>query len=154
MTNTYDGAVAAIREKARAAWSTTLLAVENETPPANPWPPIDPSTGNPAPWAFLEIEGTNGLPHAFGLPGSQLYRYDGLIRAYAYVPVNDGSDTARQYAVALAEIFRNQNFYNDGAGSYVWSQWPGPARIIGNDAGQGNAWGVSVTIPFLFYFRG
>jgi len=154
MPNTYDGACAAIRARLSANWTTTQIAFENEEPPANPWPPIDPNSGNSAPWAFLEIDGNAGILRAMGSPGDQLWQYTGLIWIYVYVPMNAGADLARQYAVSIGEIFRNKHFYDDGNGSYVWSQWPGPAKNIGNDAGQGNAWGVILEVDFIYFHRG
>ena len=149
----YAGAAAAMRQRLTANFTAIPVAMQNMAPPANPWPPIDPATGNPAPWAFMEVLPTTSAAYATGVPGDQTYRYLGLIHVHVFVPVDAGSEIAEGYAVAAGEVFRNQKFYDNGAGDYVRTLAP-DIDGGGSDADQGNTWRITMTVPFEYYHRG
>jgi len=148
MTATYDGAVAAIQQRMQANWAENVpVSYQNDQPPQEPWPPSDGS-----PFVYFEVLGTKSDIYAAGLPGSQLWRYLGLIHAHVFVPVNSGSALAQQYAREIGDIFRNKQFYNSIPPNFVWTLSPqtdggGPADDV---AGY---WRVTCTIPFQFYLQ-
>jgi hypothetical protein len=149
----YAGAVAAIRQRLTDNWNTTPIAFQNEAPPQEPWPPIDPVSGNPAPWVMLEVFNTVSEIHAFGAPGDKVWRYLGLIHVHVFVPVNYGAGVATGHAVTIGEIFRGAKFYDDGAGNYIRS-WAPSVDGGGSADDVGNTWRVTMTVPFEFFFRG
>lgn len=146
------GAMAAIEERLASNWTTTRIAYPNKIPD-QPWPPVDPATGANAPWVLVEVANTSSAPRAAGQPGNQFWLYHGLIAVHVYVPVNDGLATARQYATAIGEIFRNATFYDDTPGYQVSTVAP---RLDGGGPGDDDGvwYRVSVTIPFDYYHRG
>lgn len=145
----YAGAVAAIRARLEANWTTTPIAFQNE-----PFEePTDPNSGNPLPWVFLEVLGNNSELRGTGTPGDNIWLYVGHILVHVFVPVNSGDALAQQYAVAIGEIFRAQGFYNDGQGSIVRT-WAPRTDGGGTDADNGNWWRVTMTVGFEFLFRG
>ena len=157
----FAGAVAAIKATLAAGWvtngaPTTLIVYPNKQPDP-PFPPIDPSTGNPAPFLICEITGTTSDVYSFGVPGNRFFVNDGLIALHVLVPADEGADRARTLAVAAGEIFRAQVFYVDADGSYLRTRSPNPpdaggkAEIEGVQAG--NTFRVTVTIPFQFFLR-
>lgn len=149
----YAGAVAAIRQRLADNWTTTPIAFQNETPPTDPFPPIDPVTGNPAPWVMCEVIGTTSEIHAFGAPGNKVWRYLGLIHVHILVPVNYGADVAQGYAVTVGEIFRGAKFYDNGDGDYVRT-WSPMTDGGGSDADIANTWRLTMTVDFEYFHRG
>lgn len=158
----YAGAVAAIKARLAAQWvdgsgkPLTLVVYVNKQPEP-PFPPIDPSTGNPAPFLVCEVSGTKSDPYTFGNLGNRFFVYDGLIILHMLVPLDDGTDRAEQLAVNAGEIFRTATFYVDANGSYVRTIAPNPpdggsaAAIEGVQAGA--TFRVTVTIPFQYFHR-
>lgn len=144
----YAGAVAAIKQRMAANWTTTPIAFQNESPP----PDTDPNTGVPIPYVYFEVIGNTSDLRGMGKPGDHIWLYAGLIAAHVFVPVNSGTDLAQQYAVAIGEIFRAK-----GAGDFggidvrTWS----PRTDGGeSDADDGNWFRVTCRIPFEYLHRG
>lgn len=152
----YAGAVAAIKARLVANWTTTAIVYVNKQPEP-PFPPIDPVTGNPAPFLVCEVSGTKSDPYTFGDVGNRFFCYDGLIILHVLVPLDDGDERAQQLAVSAGEIFRAQTFYVDANGSYLRTIAPNPpdggsaADIEGVQAG--NTFRVTTSIPFQFFMR-
>lgn len=158
----YAGAVAAIKARLIEQWvdgsgnPKTLIVYVNKQPDP-PFPPIDPNTGNPAPFLVCEVSGTKSDPYTFGNVGNRFFVYDGLIILHVLVPIDEGTDRAEQLAVTAGEIFRAQTFYVDANGSYIRTIAPNPpdggsaANIEGVQAG--NTFRVTVSIPFFYYHR-
>ncbi len=152
----YAGAVAAIKARLVANWTQTLIVYVNKQPD-QPFPVIDPSTGNPAPFLVCEVAGTKSDPYSFGNLGNRFFCYDGLILLHILVPIDDGDARAQQLAVTAGEIFRAATFYVDANGSYIRTIAPNPpdggsaADIEGVQAG--NTFRVTVSIPFQYFHR-
>lgn len=158
----YAGAVAAIKARLAAQWvdgsgnPTTLVVYVNKQPEP-PFPPIDKTTGNPAPFLVCEVSGTKSDPYTFGNLGNRFFVYDGLIILHLLVPLDDGTSRAEQLAVTAGEIFRAATFYVDANGSYIQTLAPHPpdggsaAAIEGVQAGA--TFRVTVTIPFKYFHR-
>lgn len=153
----YAGAVQSIRDRLAENWQATRITYQNETP-ADPWPPtiidpIAPDMPRLAPFVHLEILSTDSQMRGAGVPGSQIWVYDGLIIVHVFVPNNSGSALATQYAVAIGEIFRAKVFYNFGDGCYVRTLAP---RVDGGgDADhEKNYYRVSMSVPFEYWHRG
>jgi hypothetical protein len=145
----YAGAVAAIRARLVANWTTTPIAFQNE----NFDPPTDPNDGASLPWVFLEVLGNTSEVRTFGLPGSHEWLYLGHILVHVFVPVNSGVESAQQYASEIGEIFRAKEFCNGDPGSAVRSWSP---RTDGGETSddEGNWFRVTMTCPFEFLYRG
>lgn len=143
----YAGAVAAIKARMAANWTTTPIVYQNAK---NEY---DPGANDQQPWVFFEVLGSSSGLRGVGMPGSHVWLYRGFIMAHVFVPVNSGTDTAQQYAVTIGEIFRAKEFYNDTPPACVrtWSpQTDGGA----DDSEDGKWWRVTCSIPFEFYYRG
>ena len=149
----YAGAVAAIRDRLAANWTTTPIAYQNLPFAA----PTDPNSGNPSPWVFLEVIGNGSDLRTVGQPGNHDWTYRGHILCHVYVPVNDGIETAHAHAVALGEIFRAKQFYDASPPSCVRTGYGGEGPRTdggGTDADDGNWFRVTMTCPFEYYHRG
>lgn len=158
----YAGAVAAIKARLVAQWvdgggNPKNLIVYVNKQPEPPFPPIDPMTGNPAPFLVCEVAGSSSDPYTFGNTGNRFFVYRGLILLHVLVPIDEGTDRAEQMAVSAAEIFRTATFYVDANGSYIRTMAPGPpdggsaANIEGVQAG--NSFRVTTATPFEFFLR-
>lgn len=79
-------------------WATTPLAFDNA--------PYSPHDGEP--WVRCQIFEEDVRRLNIGNPG--YHRVVGLIVLSIYVPVSTGTQLARTYADALAELFRDQQF--------------------------------------------
>jgi hypothetical protein len=161
----YSGAVAAIKARLASQWvdgsgnPKTLIVYVNKQPEP-PFPPIDPVTGNPAPFLVCEVIGTKSDVHTFGNAGNRFFLYDGLIILHMIVPIDEGTDRAEQLVGAAAEIFRSSTFYQDANGSYVRTIAPNPSdgglgrKLMYLEGVQAGAdFGVTVTIPFQYFHR-
>lgn len=149
-TSTLAGAMAAIEARLTANWTTTRIAFPNEEPAA-PWPPVR-DNGSLAPWVYAEVDCDDAEIRAFGTPQNQTVIDKGLIRLTLFVPKDEGRVDARAYAVALGEIFRQQQFYADEAGVCVRTLTPRPdGGIAVSD--DGNWFTMTTTIDFEFYHR-
>lgn len=149
----YAGAVAAIKARLAANWSTTPIAGQNEDPPQDPWPPVD-GDGKPTAWVYLEVVANGSQQRAWGMPGAQQWLYQGHILVHVFVPAQSGHATAQTYATAIGEIFRSKAFYRDeaaGAEVRTFGPWTDGGAI---DPDQGAWFRVTVTCPFEFYYRG
>jgi hypothetical protein len=169
----YAGAVAAIKARLVAQWvpiyielapvwtmepiiTTTPIVYVNKQPD-QPFPPIDPATGNPVPFLVCEVAGIKSTPYTFGNAGNRFFLYDGLILLHILVPIDEGTDRAQELAVLAGEIFRTATFYVDANGSYIRTMAPNPpdggsaADLEGVQAGS--AFRVTVSIPFQYFHR-
>src|SRR5258708_1125435 len=158
----YAGAVAAIKSRLVSQWvdgsnnPKTLIVYVNKQPPP-PFPPIDPNTGNPAPFLVCEVSGTKSDPYTFGNLGNRFFVYDGLILLHILVPIDEGADRAQGLAVTAGEIFPAPLFYVDANGSYIRTIAANPpdggsiANIEGVQAG--NTFRVTVSTPFQYFHR-
>jgi hypothetical protein len=158
----YAGAVAAIKARLVAQWvdgSNNPLSpiVYVNKQPDLPFPPIDPATGNPAPFLVCEVAGTKSDVYTFGNLGNRFFCYDGLILLHVLVPIDEGDARAQQLAVNAGEIFRAATFYVDANGSYIRTIAPNPpdggsaANIEGIQAGS--SFRVTVSCGFQYFHR-
>lgn len=145
----FAGAVAAIKARIAAQWATTPVGYMNEGKPQT----HNDVSGEPEPWVLVEIVGTGGDIHAAGKPGNRVWLYDGLIHAHVFVPAGTGDATAREHAVALGEIFRGAQFYDDTPGHAVRC-WAPRVDGGGNGSDDGLWFRVTATIPFEYWHRG
>jgi hypothetical protein len=144
----YAGAIAAMRARFVAAWgATTPVEFQAEAPPANPWPP------SPAvPWIYFEVIQTESAERGVGMPGAKTWRTTGNIFLHLFVPLNYGMPDTLALAGQAGEIFRAATFYVDNT---VGAKVVTSAPSIGggaSDADNGNWFGVTVSIPFEFFF--
>jgi len=152
----YAGAVAAIKARLVANWTTTPIVYVNRQPDP-PFPPINPNTGDALPVIVIEVSGTKGDVYSFGAPGNRFWLYNGLISLHLLVPVNDGTEQAEQLVVSAAEIFRDALFYQDANGSFVRTRAPSPpdsgsaANVEG--AIVAGMFRVSCSIEFEYFHR-
>jgi hypothetical protein len=158
----YVGAVAAIKARLVAQWvdgsgsPLTAIAYANHRPEP-PFPPIDPKTGNIAPFLICEVAGANSDVHTFGAAGNRFFIYQGLILLHVLVTINEGADRALTLAVKAGEIFRAATFYEDANGSYVRTVAPNPpdggaSDVEGMDVGQ-SLFRVTMSVPFQYFHR-
>jgi hypothetical protein len=145
----YAGAVAAARARFVAAWaSTTLVEFQNEDPPANPWPPA-PASG---PWVYFEMIQTSSSERGVGLPGSKIWLSVGNIFVHVFAPLGYGLPAHLALTAQAGAIFRAATFYQDAAtGAKVVCGAPSEPGGA-SDADNGNWFGLTVSIPFEFYF--
>jgi len=144
----YAGAVAAMRARFVAAWgATTAVAFQNEDPPGAV--PPDPSGG---PWVYFEVIQTQSTERGVGMPGSKIWLTVGNIFVHVMVPIGYGLPDHLALTKQAGAIFRAATFYQDPAtGAKVVCGAPSEA---GGDssADNGNWFGLTVSIPFEFYF--
>lgn len=158
----YPGAVAAIRARLAEQWvdgggAARSLIVEAGKRPEPPFPPIDPATGNEAPFLAIEIAGSRSDTLTYGTPGNRFFVYDGLILLHALTPMNEGSARAQQLACDAGEIFRAATFYQQPSGGYIRTIAPNPpgpgssSPLEGVEAGP--FYRVTVSVPFQYFHR-
>jgi hypothetical protein len=148
----YAGAKKAIEDRLAANWTTTRIAFVNKTP-ADPWPPKD-DDGQLQPYVLCEVINTASRPAATGTPGNQTWLYLGLIHAHVFVPVNSGDELAGQHAVAIGELFRGKQFFDDVTPGCFVRTWA-PMVGGGGDGSDDGLWfEVTATIPFEYWHRG
>lgn len=87
-----------IEGRLKSNWATTPIAFDNI-----PYKPRDGVS-----WIRCQIFEDDVRRLNIGGPGH--HRVIGLIVLSIYVPVNSGTQTAREYGDSLAEIFRDQQF--------------------------------------------
>lgn len=144
----YAGAIEAIKSLA-LTWTTAPIGFLNEAAPST----VD-ENGNPAPWVLVEVVSLGSDVLGSGVPGNHVISYDGLIKAYVFIPTGTiGTGVGFTHAVAIGEIFKNKLFYNDTPGCYVRTGYP---RVEDGNASSedGNWFGVTATIPFSYWHRG
>jgi hypothetical protein len=146
----YAGALAAIKARLVAGWTTTRITFQNEQP-EQPWPPKR-ANGSAAPWVNLEVMSTGSQIWTFGTVGNRGWRYDGFISVHVFTPVGEGVEQAFQYAVTIGEIFRAAEFYEDGNGNYIRTLAP---QIGGGESGSddGKWFRVTMTVDFTYWHR-
>lgn len=147
----YAGAKAAIKARLIANWPTTRITFQNEQP-AEPWPPLNGS-GELEPWINLEILGSGSEIAGTGTHGNHVWTYAGDILVHVFVPVNSSIELADQYAVAIGELFRAAEFYNDIPGYGVRTLAPS-IDDGGSGDDDGNWYRVTMSCPFTYWHRG
>lgn len=152
MASTVDlaGALAAIEARLATNWTTTPVAYDN-TAPEIAMPPVD-GEGVPQPWVFCELIDIDSRIVAFGTPGNQTVLDEGKVLLHVLVQKGSGLDVARQYAVALGEIFRQQQFFKDDPTAYVRTYTPqvGRGSMVSDD---GNQVSMACTVPYEFFHQ-
>jgi hypothetical protein len=142
----YAGAVAAMRARFAAAFTAAPVQYQNEDPPADvtPWPPARP-------WVYFEVIQTQSGLRGVGLPGSQTWLTQGHIFVHVFAPKGYGLPDHLALAGQAGQIFRSATFYNAEAGAKVVCYGP---SVQGGDTASddGNQFGITVAIPFDFYF--
>lgn len=147
----YAGAKAAIRARLVANWTTTPIAYQNERP-ATPWPPVD-GNGLLVPWVTLEIISTGSSIEGTGTRQNHVWSYTGNVLVHVFVPVGTADGVATGYAVAIGEIFRAAEFYNDTPGFAVRTL--APSIDDGDSADDdGNWFRCSMSVDFTYWHRG
>lgn len=146
----YAGAVAAIKARLSANWSTTRIVETNQR--LENWPPVD-ANGDPTPWVLIEVIGNDARQTSTGSPGGSWHVDEGHVVVHVFVETKRGTETALQYAVTIGEIFRNEQFYTETAGHAVRTWTPrvdggGNADVEG--VPSGSWYRVTVTIPFEY----
>lgn len=146
----YAGAVAAIKARLAAGWTTTTIVNLNEGKPT-PWPPVTVANAL-APFVLLEVIATRAytLP---GDPGSLRHKVqEGFISTHVMVPVGSGTADAFTHAVALGALFENKQFFDTDPGVCIRT-WT-PAVDGGGEGSEDGIWfRVSMTVAFEFRFR-
>jgi hypothetical protein len=142
----YAGAVAAMRARFAANFAGAPIAYQNEDAPQNPWPPQPP-----APWVYFEVIQAQTALRGVGLPGNQTWLTSGHICIHAFVPKGYGLADHLALAGRAGDVFRSATFYNSEPGAKVVCLGP---SVQGGDSASddGNWFGVTVSIPFDFYF--
>ncbi len=148
-TATLAGALAAIEARLVANWTTSRIVLDQNNP-GDPWPPID-ANGTPAPWVFLELLDTDASIVGFGSATNNTVLDSGLCKFHVMVPKDEGLDRARAHAVAIGEIFRQQQFYASEAGVAVRTLTPRVGREASVD--DGNWVSMTCTVEYQFYHR-
>lgn len=157
MASTVDlaDACGAIVQRLKDNWTATPLAFENvdPAPAAGIWPPVDAVTKAPVAWVYCEIFDDGAPDGAIGKPGSRNVIEFGIIKLYVMVQKGAGTADARDKAVALGEIFRDQEFFKSDPTAMVRTRTPRVGRdpLVAED---GNiVAGACVSIPFEFWHQ-
>jgi hypothetical protein len=142
----YAGAVAAMRARFADNFSGAPVAYQNEDAPQKPWPPQPP-----VPWAYFEVIETQTALRGVGLPGNQTWLTSGHIFIHVFAPKGYGLADHLALAGRAGDVFRSATFYNSELGAKVVCRGP---SVQGGDSASddGNWFGVTVSIPFDFYF--
>lgn len=143
----YAGAVAAMRARYEAAALGVPTEFQNEDPPQVPWPPSPAAL-----WIYFEVIEAATTLRGVGLPGSQLWLTTGHIFAHVFAPKGWGLPDHLRVAGLAGAVFKAATFYVDAAvGARVTCGGPS-IQGGGSASDDGNWFGVSVAIPFEFYF--
>ena len=144
----WAGAVAAMRARFVALFdtATTPVKYQNEDPPENPWPPPPAK-----PWIYFEVIEAQTTRRGVGLPGRQTWITTGHIFIHVFVAKGFGLVGHLLIAGTAGDVFRSATFYNSEPGAKVVCSGP---SVQGGDSASddGNWFGVTVAIPFEFYF--
>lgn len=142
----YAGAVAAMRAHYEANFAGVPTQFQNEDPPQKPWPPAPK-----VPWCYFEVMQTQSDIRGAGLPGNQTWLTVGHIRIHVFAPKGYGFGDHLALAQSAGEIFRSKTLYQSSPGAKVLCMAP---SVQGGDStsDDGNWFGITVSIPFEFYF--
>lgn len=153
MSSTVDvaGALAAIEKRISDNWTTTPVAYENKRPEGE-WPPVDPVTKAAMPWVYCELIDVPAGIVGFGTPSNQTVADGGIIKMHVMVKKGSGLKAARENAVALGELFRQQKFFDTDPTAYVRTYTPtvGRSDLVSDD---GNWVGMACSVPYDFFHR-
>lgn len=143
----WAGAVAAIRARFTANFTAAPVQYQNEDPPQNPWPPASPLS----PWVYFEVLQTASQIRTVGNPGNLSWLTLGHVVAHVFAPKGFALPEHLVLADAAGEVFRGATFYQTDPGAKVICRAP---SVQGGDSSSddGNWFGVTVSIPFEFYF--
>ncbi len=148
-TLTLAGALEAIEARLLANWTTSRVVLDANNP-GDPWPPVD-EAGIPQPWVFVELDDISADIIGFGTPTNNTVLDSGLCKFHVMVPKEEGLSRARAHAVAIGEIFRQQEFFNSEAGVAVRTLTPRVGREASVD--DGNWVSMTCTVEYSFYHR-
>jgi hypothetical protein len=140
----WAGAVAAMRARFEGAFNAAPVKYQNENPPENPWPPAKP-------WIYFEVIQAQTAVRGVGLPGNQAWLTVGHIFIHTYVPTGSGLTDHLALAGKAGGVFRAATFYNDEPNTKVVCYGPS-VQGGGSSSDDGSWFGVTVAIPFEFYF--
>lgn len=142
----YAGAVAALRAAFEASAITAPRIYQNEDPPQKPWPPAVP-----VPWIYLEVIQSSSELRGAGLPGNQTWLTLGHVLIHVFAPKGYALPAHLALAGQAGELYRSKTFYNTDPGAKLTCYAP---AIQGGDSASddGNYFGVTVSIPFEFFF--
>ena len=142
----WAGAVAAMQARFKGAFTAAPVEYQNEDPPQNPWPPAPAS-----PWVYFEVIKAQTILRGVGLPGNQTWLTTGHIVVHVFVRKGFGLVGHLAIAGQVGDVFRAETFYSDEPGAKVVCLGP---SVQGGDSASddGNQFGVTVAIPFEFYF--
>ena len=146
----WAGAVAAMRARLEGGFNAAPVEYQNEDPPQQPWPPAS------APWIFFEVIETQTTQRGVGTPGNKPWLTVGHMFAHVFAPKGYGLPDHLAIAGAIMTLYRGATFYNtdpDAKVVCIGADGAGPS-VQGGDSksGDGNQFGVTVAIPFQFYF--
>ena len=149
-TSNLAGALAAIESRLLNNWTTSRVVLDQNNP-GDPWPPVEADGETPAPWVFLELLDTSADIIGFGTPTNNTVLEMGICKFHVMVPQDEGLSRARTHAVAIGEIFRQQEFYNSESGVAVRTLTPRIGREVSVD--EGNWVSMTCTVDYEFYHR-
>jgi len=141
----WAGAVAAMQARFKGAFNAAPAKYQNEDPPQQPWPPAS------TPWVYFEVIEATTAQRGVGLPGQKTWLTTGHIFIHVFVPKGYGLAAHLAIAGPAGDLFRSATFYNAEPGAEVVCYGP---SVQGGDSSSddGNWFGVTVAIPFEFYF--
>ena len=141
----WAGAVAAMQARFKASFNAAPVEYQNEDPPQLPWPPAS------TPYVYFEVIEAKTVMRGVGLPGNKTWLTAGHIFIHVFVVKGYGLTAHLALAGEAGEIFRAATFYNGEPGAKVVCFAP---SVQGGDSSSddGNWFGVTVAIPFEFYF--
>jgi hypothetical protein len=142
----YAGAVAAMRARFEADFTAAPVVFQNEDPPATPWPPQPP-----APWVYFEVIQAASNLRGVGLPGNQTWLTTGHVFAHVFAPKGYALPEHLALAGQAGEVLRAKTIYNTDPGARVTFYAPS-VQGGGSASDDGNYFGVTVAIPFEFFF--
>lgn len=142
----WPGAVAAMRDFYSQSFAAAPTEYQNEAPPQEPWPPSGP-------WIYFEAIQADSKLRGVGQPGNNVWLTVGNLFLHVYAPKGYGLGQHLALANAAGEIFRAKTLYNTDPGARLTFYAP---SVRGGDraSDDGNWFGITVSIPFEFYFIG
>lgn len=146
----YAGAVEAMEQRLRDAWSETMIVFEND-----PLPDLKGADGLLVPWVLCEVETADARIRSLGAAGHHVTVDTGFVTLTLFVRRATGRAAARAMAGRLADIYRTAVFYQQDPGCYVrtWTPKIGPGNPARSENPSGNWWAISVMTPFEFFHR-
>ena len=129
-----DSVYSAIRTHLETAWTATPLVFENEgdAPDFTPWVYVEAAGG------FYDAASIGA-----GTPQDNLYREEGVVFLWIFVPGGTGTTLARQYAKQMADVFRGLEL---SAGTLRFESM---SIVLGESTERdGPWWRIGVTVDY------